>query len=119
MAEQLNALVFCPSPMGIFEQSLALQEHNWLGTMAIDYYCDLDSHRYGWIPEGRLKKYLRKRYHPALDSRNVRIRPLPSALTRFGINLSRSNESLCRWVFWHNLQFDRWVAGRLPSFGNL
>lgn len=117
--EQLRALVFCPGPMGIFEQSLALQERNWLGTMAIDYYCDLDSRRFGWIPEGRLRKYLRKRYHPPLDSQHVRIRPIPSAVMRVGTKLARTNESRSRLVFWHNLQFDRWVARRLPGFGNL
>lgn len=117
--ELLRALVFCPGPMGIFEQSLALQERGWLGTMAIDYYCDLAGPRFRWIPEGRIKKYLRKRYHPPLDSRRVRTRLLPSVMTKLGIGRARDNESRYRWVFWHNLQFDNWVASHLPGFGNL
>ena len=105
--------------MGIFEQSLALQERGWLGTMAIDYYCDLASRRFRWIPEGRIKKYLRKRYHPSLDSRQVRTRLLPSVMTKLGNGRARDNANRYRWVFWHNVQFDNWVASRLPGFGNL
>jgi glycosyltransferase involved in cell wall biosynthesis len=115
----LHALVFCPSPMGIFEQSLALQECGWLATMAIDYYCDLTSPRFRWLPEGRIKKYLRKRYHPPLDARRVRTRLLPSVMTKIGMRRTRDNARRYRWVFWHNVQFDTWVASRLPGFGNL
>jgi glycosyltransferase involved in cell wall biosynthesis len=117
--DQLRALVFCPGPMGIFEQSLALQERGWLGTMAIDYYCDLASPRFRWIPEGRIKNYLRKRYHPSLDSRQVRTRLLPSVMTKLRNGRASDNASRHRWVFWHNVQFDNWVASRLPAFGNL
>ena len=117
--DALRAVVFCPGPMGIFEQSLALQERGWLGTMAVDYYCDLASRRFRWIPEGRLKKYLRKRYHPPLNSRQVRTRLLPSVMTKLGLSRARDNESRYRWVFWHNVQFDNWVASCLPRFGNL
>src|SRR5215212_8470154 len=74
--QTMRAVVFCPGPMGIFEQSLALEERGWLQTMAIDYYCDLSSPRFKWLPEGRIKKYLRKRYHPPLNSRRVRTRLL-------------------------------------------
>jgi len=52
----IKAVVFSPSPMGIFEQSLALEERGWLQTMAIDYYCDLRNPRFKWIPEGKIKK---------------------------------------------------------------
>jgi glycosyltransferase involved in cell wall biosynthesis len=31
----------------------------------------------------------------------------------------KNSEERNRWVFWHNAQFDRWVASRLGSFGNL
>ena len=117
--DALRALVFCPGPMGIFEQSLALQERGWLGTMAIDYYCDLASPRFRWLPEGRIKKYLRKRYHPPLDARAVRTRLLPSVMTKLGARRARDNASRYGWVFWHNVQFDNWVASRLPQFGNL
>ena len=117
--DALRALVFCPGPMGIFEQSLALQERGWLGTMAIDYYCDLASPRFRWLPEGRIKKYLRKRYYPPLNARAVRTRLLPSVMTKLGTRRARDNPSRYRWVFWHNVQFDNWVASRLPKFGNL
>jgi starch synthase len=117
--EHLRALVFCPGPMGIFEQSLSLQERGWLGTMAIDYYCDLGGPRFRWMPEGRIKKYLRKRYHPPLDSRRVRVRLLPSIITKLATGRVRDPQSRDRWVFWHNAQFDRWVASHLPRFGNL
>src|SRR6185295_13368886 len=117
--DQLRALVFCPGPMGIFEQSLALQERGSLGTMAVDYYCDLGAPRFRWIPEGRIKKYLRKRYHPPLDSRRVRVRLLPSIITKFATGKARDSQTRDRWVFWHNAQFDRWVASNLPRFGNL
>jgi starch synthase len=117
--QQLRALVFCPAPMGIFEQSLALQERNWLGTMAVDYYCDLSRPRLKWIHEGRIKKYLRKRYHPGLNAKQVRTRLLPSIITRLAISKARDPQSRDRWCFWHNAQFDRWVASHLPRFGNL
>jgi glycosyltransferase involved in cell wall biosynthesis len=115
----LRALVFCPSPMGIFEQSLALQERGWLGTMALDYYCDLGSAKFKWLPDGRIKKYLRKRYHPPINAKQVRTRLLPSVLTKLGISRARSNAARYAWVFWHNVQFDRWVAAHLSKFGNL
>ncbi|HKP12226.1 MAG TPA: hypothetical protein VJZ91_08960, partial [Blastocatellia bacterium] len=117
--EQLRAVVFSPSPMGIFEQSLALQERHWLGTMAVDYYCDLGSAKFRWVPEGRVKKYLRKRYHPPINARRVRTRLWPSVLTKVGMSRARSNPERYRWVFWHNVQFDRWVAAHLSEFGNL
>ena len=117
--DALGAVVFCPGPMGIFEQSLALEERGWLQTMAIDYYCDLSSPRFRWMPEGRIKKYLRKRYHPPLNSRRVRTHLLPSVITKIATSRARSAQSRIRWVFWHNAQFDVWVASHLPKFGNL
>src|SRR5919106_766995 len=109
MAE-LRAAVFCPGPMGIFEQSLALQERGWLGTMALDFYCDLSSPKFRWLPEGRIKKYLRKRYYPLLKSVNVRTRLIPSVVTKIGTSRARDAAQRNQWVFWHNAQFDRWVA---------
>jgi glycosyltransferase involved in cell wall biosynthesis len=117
--ETMRAVVFCPSPMGIFEQSLALEERGWLQTMALDYYCDLSSPRFKWLPEGRIKKYLRKRYHPPLNGRRARTRLLPSIITKVATTRARTPESRIRWVFWHNAQFDRWVASHLRKFGNL
>jgi starch synthase len=119
LSDKLSALVFCPSPMGIFEQSLALQEHNWLKTMALDYYCDLSSAPFKWFSDGRIKKYLRKRYHPPLNSKQVRTRLLPSVITKLALSRARDEASHYKWVFWHNVQFDRWVASNLPEFGNL
>jgi len=117
--EGLRTVVFSPSPMGIFEQSLALQERGWLGTMAVDYYADLGSPKFKWLPDGRVKTYLRKRYHPPINARQVRTRLLPAVLTKIGLSRARSNAARYRWVFWHNLQFDRWVAAHLLQFGNL
>jgi alpha-maltose-1-phosphate synthase len=115
----LRGLVFCPGPMGIFHQSLALQERGWLGTMAIDYYCNLSGAPYRWMPEGRVKKFLRKRYYKHLDSRQVRIHPLPAAVMQVAIRLAQDSINQYRWVLWYNAQFDDWVASHLPEFGNL
>ncbi len=116
---ELRAAVFSPSPMGIFEQSVALQERDLLGSMALDYYCDLSRPPYKWLGEGRLKSFLRKRYNPALDSNAVRLRPVPAALKRIADRFAKSPEQMNRLVFWHNHQFDRWMASKLPKFGNL
>ena len=116
---ELRAVVFCPGPMGIYEQSLALQERNWLGTMAIDGYFDFASPPYKWLPEGRVKKYLHKRYHAPLDARHVQSRLLPSMISKLGTRFAANAIKRNQWVFWHNAQFDRWVAARLPKFGNL
>ncbi|MGZ5561985.1 MAG: glycosyltransferase family 4 protein [Halobacteriota archaeon] len=117
--DNLRAVVFCPGPMGIYEQSLALQERGSLGTMAIDSYFDLASPPYRWLPEGRVKKYLHKRYHAPLDARNVQSRLLPSIISKVGGHFAANATQRNRWVFWHNHQFDRWVASQLPKFGNL
>jgi glycosyltransferase involved in cell wall biosynthesis len=101
------------------EQSLSLQERGWLGTMAIDFYCDLSQPPYSFLPEGRIKKHLRRRYHPGLDSNQVHTRILPSVITRIGTRLARANNTIDRFVFWHNAQFDRWVASQFPKIGNL
>jgi alpha-maltose-1-phosphate synthase len=117
--EELRAVIFCPGPMGIFEQSLALQERGWLGSMVIDYYCDLSSAPYKWIPEGKLKKFLRKRYHPALDSSYVKTYLSQAVRGRIRTNLARHEMDRVRGVYWHNAQIDRWTAARLPGLGNL
>ena len=117
--DSLRAVVFCPSPMGIFEQSLALQERGWLGKMVMDYYCDLSNPPYKWIPEGRLKKYLRKRYHSAIDSRYVKTYVSQAIKIRVRTRLARNEIERILGVFWHNAQIDLWVAARLPKLGNL
>ena len=118
-SDELSALVFCPSPMGLFEQSLALQERGWLGSMVIDIYCDLARSPYKWIPEGRLKKFLRKRYHPAIDSRYVKTYISQAVLGRIRMGLARQEIDRIRHVYWHNAQLDRWVASHLSRLGNL
>ncbi len=115
----LRAVVFHPGPMGIFEQSLALQERGWLGMMVMDYYCDLSRPPYKWMPEGRIKKYLRRRYHPPLDSHQIRTRPLVAVMARVNARLARQEKDRLQKVFWHNEQIDRWVASRLSKLGNL
>ncbi|HJQ67351.1 MAG TPA: glycosyltransferase family 4 protein [Blastocatellia bacterium] len=117
--ERLRGLVFCPGSMGIFQQSLALQERGWLGTMAIDIYCDMSSAPYRWMPEGRVKKILGRRYFKHLDARHVRIHPLPGAVMQLAIRFPQSTTSQYRWVLWGNVQFDAWVASKLAEFGNL
>lgn len=118
-SSNLQGVVFCPSPMGIYEQSLALQERQWLGTMAIDSYFDLSHPIYKWLPNGRVKKYLHKRYHAPLNARHIKSRPLSSIVSKVGTLLAATSAGRNRWVFWHNAHFDRWVASRLPKFGNL
>lgn len=115
----LRAVVFCSGPLGIFEQSLSLQERGWLGAMAVDYYCDLSRLPYSVLPDGRIKKYLGRRNHPAIDSDHVYTRILPSVVTRIGTRFAGVSTTKDRFVFWHNAQFDRWVASRLLEFGNL
>jgi len=117
--EELRALVFCPGPMGIFEQSLALQERGGLGTMALDYYCDVERVPYRWLPDNGIKKYLRKRYHPGIDSTQVRSYSVPHIITKIGHRFARNEVEWYRWQFWHNARFDRWIASHLPEFGNL
>ena len=117
--DDLQAVVFHPGPMGIFEQSLALQERGWLGRMVMDFYCDLSRAPYKWIPEGRFKKYLRKRYHPPLDSDQIHTRPLVAVMGRVGTRLSRDEDQRIRRVFRHNAKIDEWVASRLGTLGNL
>jgi starch synthase len=116
---ELRAAVFSPTPMGIFEQSVALHERHALGTMALDYYCDVARRPYRWLRDGKLKSFLRKRYHPALDSNAIRLRPMPAVAKRLVDRFAKSVEHTNRLIFWHNHQFDRWVASNLESFGNL
>ena len=116
---KLQAVVFHPGPMGIFEQSLALQERGWLGRMVMDFYCDLSRLPYKWIPDGRVKEYLRKRYHPPLNSDQIHTRLLDALVGRIGARLARHEEERVRRVFKHNARIDDWVASRLNSLGNL
>lgn len=112
-------MVFHPGPMGIFEQSLALQERGWLGAMVMDFYCDLSSPPYKWLPEGRVKKYFRKRYHPPLNSTQIHTVPLTAVRTRIATRLAWRDRSRVRLVFQHNSKIDRWVAARVTRLGNL
>ena len=119
MDSLLKALVFCPTPLGIFEQSLALQERGLLGTMALDYYCDMQKAPYRWLPNSRITRYLKRRYVPALDSSHVRSHILPAVAARISHRIRRGSQATDEAVFRVNAQFDRWVARHLEEFGNL
>jgi glycosyltransferase involved in cell wall biosynthesis len=101
--------------MGIYQQSLALLERGELRTMALDMFFDLASRPYRWLGSN-LKQKLHKRAFPAMDRRFVRTRPLGFVMQRFR---SRLDDRLDKSVFRHNDGFDRWIARRLPDFGNL
>ena len=111
--------MFATTPLGIFQQSLALQERDWLGTMAVDFYCDLRRFPFSLIPRGRARSYLAKRMLPELDARRVRTHPLPSIVRRLGARFPRSSEGQHAWIWWLNGRFDAWVASQLGAFGNL
>jgi len=111
----LQALVCSPSPMGIFEQSLALQERGDQGTMALDMFFDLTSTPYRWL-RGGLREKLSKRAYSAIDPRLVRSHPIGALTHRVQ---RRFADRLDRAVFQANDQFDRWIAKHLPEFGNL
>jgi len=111
----LLSLVCSPSPMGIYEQSLALHERGELRTMALDMFFDLNSPPYQWLTRG-LKEKLRKRAYPSIDRRLVRTHPIGALAHRFH---RRFDDRLDKAVFRDNDQFDRWIARHLPEFGNL
>lgn len=115
----MQAIVFCPGPMGIFEQGLALQEAGWLGTLALDYYCDLSQAPFKWLPKGLIRSYLQKRYHPPIGAQRARIHPIPSLVTKLSQHFVKERAKWYQWQFWHNDQFDRWVASKIHDFGNL
>jgi glycosyltransferase involved in cell wall biosynthesis len=112
---ELQALVCSPGPMGIYEQSLALLERGELRTMALDMFFDLAATPYRWLGDS-LKRKLHKRAFPAVDRRFVRTRPIGFVMQRLR---SRLDYQLDKSVFRHNDEFDRWIARRLPDFGNL
>lgn len=114
---QLQSVVFCPTPLGIFEQSLALQERAMLNTMAIGFYSDIARHPYKWLPNGCLKNYLKKRYHPSLDNKKIRTLPFVETVARVQQRFTRRHRD--EIVFWFNAAFDRWVSRHLPKWGNL
>jgi alpha-maltose-1-phosphate synthase len=117
--DELRAVVACPGHGAMYDPCLALHERGWLGAMATDYYCDISRAPYRWLPNSRIVRYLGKRYQPALDSRLVAKHPLPGVITRVARAVSRNARTSPQWVFWHNSQFDRWVASQLPRLGNL
>jgi glycosyltransferase involved in cell wall biosynthesis len=111
----LEALVCSPGPMGIYEQSLALQERNELRTMALDIFFDLSPRPYRWLGH-TLRKKLGKRAFSAIDRRLVRTHPIGALSHRVRQSFA---DRLDDAVFWNNDQFDRWIARHLPEFGNL
>ena len=111
----LQALVCSPTPMGIFEQSLALRERGELHTMALDMFFDVAAPPYRWLGHS-FKRKLQKRAFPPIDRRFVRTRPIGALTQRLR---SRLDDRLDKSVFRHNDGFDRWIARNLPDFGNL
>lgn len=111
----LQALVCSPTPMGIFEQSLALHERGELRTMALDMFFDVAAPPYRWLSRS-LKQKLRKRAFPDIDSRLVRTHPAGALMHRLR---RRLDDRLETSIFRDNNQFDRWIARHLPEFGNL
>src|SRR5271166_2687259 len=111
----LQALVCSPTPMGIYEQSLALRERGELRTMALDMFFDVAARPYRWFGNS-IKQKMRKRAFPQIDRRLVRTRPVGAILERFR---SRFDDRSDRSVFRHNDGFDQWIATNLPDFGNL
>lgn len=114
-----RAVVFCPSPLGIFEQSLALQEAGRLGAMALGFYSHLDRQPWRGLPEGRLRSYLTKRYRPEIDGSLVRMHPQRSAIVELGRRLTKDRKRQDELVFWSNRGFDSWISKNIPKFGNL
>jgi glycosyltransferase involved in cell wall biosynthesis len=115
ISDRLQALVCSPTPMGIYEQSLALLERGALRTMALDLFFDVASPPYRWVGDS-LKQKLRRRAFPQIDRRFVRTRPIGFLMQRVR---SRFADRFDETVFRHNHGFDRWIASNLPAFGNL
>ena len=115
----LEAVVFCPSPLGIYEQSLALLERGALRTMATDVYADFARFPLRALPEGRLRKFLLKRHHPGIDGKMVRTFLSGAIVHHVWSRRARTVREHDKRVFSWNDQFDRWVARHLPGFGNL
>ena len=104
MTSRMQALVSCPGPLGIFEQSAALADHDWLGRMAIGFYAKLGNPPLSWLPDGWIRNYLGKRYHPDIPADLVRSHPLPAVGAMLGIRVgSRTDDA---WVFWTNDKHD-------------
>lgn len=114
---RLQALVSCPGPMGIFEQSAALIDRGWLGRMAIDFYADLHRPPLSWLPDGKVRSILRRRHHPDVPGRLVRSHKGPAIAARVVRPLSRRRAD--EWVFWQNHRFDAWAARFMGERCNL
>jgi glycosyltransferase involved in cell wall biosynthesis len=116
---QLQVVAACPGMTGIFEQGLALQEKGILGALALDYYFDLASAPYKWLPENNLKRYMRKYYSPTLSTSKIHTYPFYTTFVR-GLNrLIKDSQSRNKLVYWHNGKFDSWVANGALEAGNL
>jgi alpha-maltose-1-phosphate synthase len=115
----LEAAVFCPGPLGIYEQSLALQERGLLRTMATDLYADFKRLPLSALPSGRMRSFLIKRHHPPLEGRFVRTHWSRAILHQLRIRRTKAVQARDRAVFAWNDEFDHWVASHLPEFGNL
>jgi len=113
-----RVVVACPGPLGIFEQSLALQELGILSTMAIGFYSKLDRPPLSVLRSGRLRSYLSKRHHAGLRSDLVRMNPTSGALLEIARRLL-PGVRYEGFLFPANHAFDRWVSRHLAAFGNL
>ena len=112
-------MVFCPGPLGIYEQSLALQERGLLGTMATDFYADFGRFPLRVLPEGRVRRFLMKRHHPSIAGELVRTHFSGALLHRLRTRRAGTVRENDQFVFAWNDEFDRWVARHLDEFGDL
>ena len=115
----VRAVVSCPAPLGIFEQSLALQEADSLGAMYIGFYSKMDRWPLASLPDGKLRTYLNKRYQPGLQSRYVRMRPRTTVPPEIARRVFGAGQRYDRVVFQANDRFDRWVASEVHRSGNV
>lgn len=116
---ELKVVASCPGMTGIFEQGVALEEKGVLGALALDYYFDLSSVPYKWLPDNSLKKYLRKYYSSSLSLSKIYTHPFYSTFVRLHNRLSRDSQKKNQLVYWHNEKFDKWVAKNVLEKGNL
>lgn len=115
----LRTVVFCPTPLGIFEQSLALHERYCLGAIVIGFYANLNRAPLKWIPESGTRRYLARRHSPDLDGSRILMNPIPSGIVEIVERITTERRTRDKWLFWANDRFDRWVAERLPTLGNV
>lgn len=110
----VDALVFSPTPMGIFQQSLALQERGALQTMAVNAYFDLRASPWRLVRSTKFGRFLGRRFNPMLDTTRVRTNPLIGLYCGLSQRFQKNKNKA---VFLQNHLFDRWVSKHLPEWG--